>query len=401
MAIYQITRTSTPLNAPANGSLLPGQLAVEMATQPSPRLWVGVPTTIDPTGRRLLVSSTGGGGGGIPDAPTDGQIYGRNGETETWAPVIPTAGGTMLGALTLNANAANPLEAVPLQQLNSTLGQFLPLAGGTMGGNLILDGPPSAGANPNQAVTLGYVDSLITGAVQFIGTMDATSGLVTYTASSGLPPGNTSGGSVTAQLVPASQAKDDYVICAISGTVPSGPIAGATLQVGDWIISDGTQWTTIAVSGEEVLAQNVALSPTILGQTNVQTGMQALLTNFGAYAPINSPSFTGSPTAPNPAVTDNSQNIATTAWVTAQGYLTGVNLAGDVNSTPETNLDGVVLVQDITGAVNISSTGDFLDQLTLSGDSTGASLSTLPSFITSVVLTAPDASSVTVASSGV
>lgn len=394
MAIYQVTRTSTPLNAPAAGSLLPGQLAVEMATQPSPRMWVGVPTTIDPTGRRLLVSSTGGGGGGIPDAPTDGQIYGRDGETETWVPVLPLAGGAMLGPLTLNANATLPLGAVPLQQLNSELGQFLQLSGGTMTGNLILDGPPSSGSNVNQAATVGYVDSLITGAVQFIGTMNATTGIVTYTASSGLPspPGGGQGA-----LVPASQAKDDYVICAVAGTVPSGSIiAGAVLNVGDWIISDGTTWTTIAVSGEEVLAQNVAVSPTILGQSNTQTALQALLTNFGLYAPINSPGFTGIPTAPNPPIADSSQAVATTAWVNAQGYLAGITLSGDVNGAPSINLDGVIITQDISGAVNVASTGDFLDQLTLAGDSTGASTSTLPAFITAVTLTSPDATSTTI-----
>lgn len=47
----QIRRTPTP-NAPPSG-LLEGQLAVEMASTP-PALWVGVPTAIDPSGRRLL-----------------------------------------------------------------------------------------------------------------------------------------------------------------------------------------------------------------------------------------------------------------------------------------------------------------------------------------------------------
>lgn len=394
MAIYQITRTSTPLNAPASGSLVPGQLAVEMATNPSPRLWVGVPTTIDPTGRRLIVSGGGGGGGGIPDAPTDGQIYGRNGESETWVPVLPIAGGALLGPLTLNANATVPLGAVPLQQLNTELGQYLPIAGGTMGGDLILNGPPASGANVNQAATIGYVDSLITGAVQFIGTMNATTGVVSYTASSGLPPGST--GPTNGPLVPASQAKDDYVICAVAGTVPSGIIQGAVLNVGDWIISDGTQWTTISVSGEEVLAQNVAVNPSILGTTNAQAALGALLTNFNLYAPLQSPNLTGTPTAPNPALADNSQNIATTAWVTQQGYLSGVTLSGDVNGSPSTNINAVVLIQDVTGSVNVASSGDFLDQLTLAQDTSGASASTLPNFITSVSLTTPDASSSTV-----
>jgi hypothetical protein len=425
MAIYQLTRTSTPLNAPAPGSLLPGQLAVEMATQPNPRLWVGVPTTIDATGRRLLVSTSGGGGGGIPDAPTDGQTYGRDGETETWVPVMPLSGGQMRGELQLNNTAMNLMDAVPLSQIGSFLGftvsatappsptqgvlwfntaagvlnfwngtawqpttGFLSLSGGTMNGNLILDGPPSNASNPNQAATVGYVDSLLMGAVQFIGTMNASTGVVTYTESSGI-----SGTS----LIPPAQAKDDYVIVAESGTIPTGFLAGTVCNVGDWIISDGTEWFQIAVSGEEVLAANVAVSPTILGQGNVQAALSSLLTNFGLYAPLSSPNFSGIPTVPTAAIGDSSTTIANTSWVNAQGFISQILLTGDVNGSPSTNLDAVVMAGDITGAVSIAGSGDFLDQLTLQGDTGGASTSTLPDYVTIVQLTSPDATSTQIA----
>jgi len=52
----QIRRTRTPNLAPTG--LLPGQLAVEMASDPI-RLWVGVPTNIHPSGR-LLIAPFGG-----------------------------------------------------------------------------------------------------------------------------------------------------------------------------------------------------------------------------------------------------------------------------------------------------------------------------------------------------
>ena len=48
----QINRTATPNNPPTG--LLEGELSVEMA-DPT-RLWVGVPTTIDPSGVKLLYS---------------------------------------------------------------------------------------------------------------------------------------------------------------------------------------------------------------------------------------------------------------------------------------------------------------------------------------------------------
>lgn len=422
MAIYQVTRTSTPGLAPAPGTLIPGQLAVEMGTQPNPRLWVGVPTTIDSTGRRLLVSAGGGGGGGgIPDAPTDGQVYGRNGETESWVPVLPIAGGSMLGALSLSGPAANPLNPVPLSQLGAFLGftvsatapttpetgqlwfstttgvlyvwtgqiwqpttGFVSLSGATMTGNLILDGPPSGASNPNQAATVGYVDSVITGAIQFIGTMNAPQGTVTYTTSSGI---------IASVLVDPALVKDDYVIVAVPGTIPSGFLAGTTCNTGDWLISDGTQWSRIAVSGEEVLAEYVAVSPTILGAGNAQAALQALLGNFNLYALLASPTFTGVPTVPTPALTDQSQQIANTAWVSAQGFISQMLLTGDVNGSPITDLDAVVMVGDIKGSVDISSSEDFIDQLTLTGDSTGTSPSTLPDFVTVVQLIAPDATS--------
>src|SRR5215472_12935439 len=41
--------------------------------------------------------------------------------------------------------------------------------------------------------------------------------------------------------------------------------------------------------------------------------------NTSSFAPINSPAFTGTPTAPTPATNDNSQKIATTGFVKAQG----------------------------------------------------------------------------------
>ncbi|HYA24086.1 MAG TPA: hypothetical protein VEF05_07985 [Terriglobales bacterium] len=56
--------------------------------------------------------------------------------------------------------------------------------------------------------------------------------------------------------------------------------------------------------------------------------------NFLNYAELNSPGFTGIPTAPTPPNTDSSTKIATTAWVNAQGYGTGGgNVTGPASST--------------------------------------------------------------------
>lgn len=412
MAIYRVTRTSQPGLAPAPGSLVPGQLAVEMATQPNPRLWVGVPTTIDTTGRRLIVSGGGGGGGGgLPEAPTDGQVYGRNGEAQIWVPVLPLSGGTMTGQIALNNDANLPLQPVPLQQIgqflgfpvsstpptnpnindpwfNTNTGQlliwsgaawvlpakqgYLALSGGTMTGDLILNGPPSNASNPNQAATRGYVDDFITGAMQFIGTIDGVTGSVTWTASSGIN---------SFYLVAPATVKDSYVICAVSGTIPaSSPYLGGTaIQVGDWIISDGTDWFVILVSGQEVLAEEVSVSPTVLGASDVQTALQNLASNFQNYAPLFSPNLQGVPTTPTPALGDFSQKIANTAWVAA-AIQAALQQSGDV--------DSVLFIGDLIGSnTQYAGSGQFLDQITLTVDSTGSNPSTLPAFISTISMT--------------
>ena len=62
---------------------------------------------------------------------------------------------------------------------------------------------------------------------------------------------------------------------------------------------------------------------------------------LSGYAPLASPVFTGNPTAPTPATSDNDTSIATTAFVKAQGYLT---------SAPVTSVAGR------TGAITLSNT---------------------------------------------
>ena|SRR5215469_858021 len=88
-----------------------------------------------------------------PDAPADGQAYLRVGiGTNRWVPGLPLAGGILTGALTLSGNAAQPLNAVPLQQVTSliTAGTtgLLPLSGGQMTGLMQLSGNATANLNP-------------------------------------------------------------------------------------------------------------------------------------------------------------------------------------------------------------------------------------------------------------
>jgi hypothetical protein len=80
VARLQIKRTSTP-NAPPTG-LSPGELSVEMADPL--RMWVGVPTNLDASGKKLLVD------GGVA-----GTFVKKSGDTMTGGLIINSTGGPL------------------------------------------------------------------------------------------------------------------------------------------------------------------------------------------------------------------------------------------------------------------------------------------------------------------
>ena len=94
--------TTNPNSPPPSGVLTVGELGIELA-DPA-KLWVGVPTSMDATGRKLLYDS----GAAInfppfPEAPIDGLVYGRQGSTKSWLGVLPLTGGTLSGPLTIQS----------------------------------------------------------------------------------------------------------------------------------------------------------------------------------------------------------------------------------------------------------------------------------------------------------
>jgi hypothetical protein len=71
-------------------------------------------------------------------------------------------------------------------------------------------------------------------------------------------------------------------------------------------------------------SSNVTLPLTVADDSHnhVISNVDGLQSALDAKAPIASPTFTGTPKSTTPATADNSTNIATTAWVKAQGYIT-------------------------------------------------------------------------------
>lgn len=78
--------------------------------------------------------------------------------------------------------------------------------------------------------------------------------------------------------------------------------------------------------------------------------------NTSGFAPINSPVFTGTPQAPTPATSDNSTDIATTAYVVAKIAASLPNLpTGGITQTSTTLQVGKFLIQ--TGSSSAAASG--------------------------------------------
>jgi Chaperone of endosialidase len=147
-----------------------------------------------------------GGGGGIPEAPTDGQLYGR--QSSAWH-VVPSGGSSLWGA-----GAAGYISPVPPAGLQ--LDPTALIVWGTPG-----SGPPSVFVDSGQSLTLNGTDS---------GFINVTSaGVLALQIDSGL---------ITSYVALVAQT---YIQC--YGPVAVGPIGANFAQAGM------LQWTGSAFQG--------------------------------------------------------------------------------------------------------------------------------------------------------
>lgn len=93
----------------------------------------------------------------VRDAASDGKAYGR--VNAAWAQVLPIAGGTLTGPLTLSGLPTLNGHAASKQYVDQQDALRLALAGGTMTGALTLSAAPTVALH---AATKAYVDSQIT-----------------------------------------------------------------------------------------------------------------------------------------------------------------------------------------------------------------------------------------------
>ena len=116
----------------------------------------------------------------------------------------------------------------------------------------------------------------------------------------------------------------------------SATIAGTTSSATGMVY----QGDGITIAGDGKLSANLR---TVAGISPTGGDITLSVGNISGAAPINNPSFTGTPTAPTPATNDNSTRIATTAFV--------VSAMGSIGVTSFNSRQGAVTLQasDVTG----------------------------------------------------
>ena len=88
--------------------------------------------------------------------------------------------------------------------------------------------------------------------------------------------------------------------------------------------------------------------------------------NFSLYAPLVSPSFSGTPLAPTPTTDKNNTEIATTAFVKAQKYLTSVTPTDLSNYVTKSTAQDITAVKTHSGDINrVFSNGTFTGKVKL------------------------------------
>jgi len=117
----------------------------------------------------------------------------------------------------------------------------------------------------------------------FVGTLDASTGLLLAVTPRGSAVGFVSGD----PLPPAAPDNDEYFVIV---TVPGvyAPPGGASVDTndGDWFVSNGSAWSYFNVGSSTQDASDITLNPSVNGNGNVQTALEDAVYNVTATAPL-------------------------------------------------------------------------------------------------------------------
>lgn len=140
----------------------------------------------------------------------------------------------------------------------------------------------------------------------------------------------------------------------IAGAIP--PPAAGDGAAGKFLRADGIWALPPTGSPGGVTSVAGRTGVVVLGEGDIAN----LVTDLAAKAPLASPGLTGIPTAPTAAGADNSTQIATTAFVKGQGYITAAPVASVAGKTGIVTLaegDITNLVSDLAAKAPLASPG--------------------------------------------
>jgi hypothetical protein len=270
------------------------------------------------------------------------------------SPVIttPTFSGLATGSVSGNAGTATALAALP-----SACGTNQFATGILANGNAVCSTPPGGGNVSNSGVPVAGQLALWTNATQLSGqTMSGdafigATGVITVTKANGVAFGPFA---TMAAPVPRSAGGFNSVTPG-TGLLRDGLTPTASELSGDCSTSGSNTVTcpktqgvnfgalaTAAPDGTTVKITTGVLAVNAIAQSQV-TGLAATLATL---APLVSPTFSGTPTAPTPPTIDSSTKVATTAWVAAQAYGTGT---GNVNGPVSAVVNNIALFSATNG----------------------------------------------------
>jgi hypothetical protein len=271
---------------------------------------------------------------GLPlasDPPADTEVLAWSQAANAWGPAKvcelwqPTIGDTIADA---------PADGRYYGRYNNSWLPVVPLSGGAMTGLLMLSGDPTVALG---AATKQYVDAVAGGSGATPGTPGGSLGQVQTNAGGGSFGGVTMSGDATWNTSTGALA-----LAAVNPNV--GTFQGLTLDAKGRVTAASNQSyltgnQTITLSGDATGSGTITL-PLTLATVNSNTGTfqgltldgkgrvtaavnQGYATTAGVaatYAPLASPTFTGTPAAPTATAGTSTTQIATTAFV-ATSYL--------------------------------------------------------------------------------
>jgi hypothetical protein len=245
----------------------------------------------------VLLSSGGSGSGGVSSFNT------RIGAVTLEGSDITGAGGALLlsPAFSGTPTSTTPTAGDDSKNIATTafvvtsLEQYAPLASPALTGTPTSPTPGNTSNSTNIATT-AFVQNLISavaGGLNYQGAWNASTNTPTLTSGVGT--------------------KGYLYQVDVAGTTTLD--GNSTWDVGDLLSFSGTVWQRIPAQTSGVTSFNTRTGAITLESSDVTTALGFTPTSIVGLAPLESPAFAGTPTAPTPSAGNSSADIATTSFV--------------------------------------------------------------------------------------